>query len=506
MRTVHNGPGVAVRSFVAAMLLLAFTTTGDARPRKAKPRPAKVPKAAPAPTPAPTPPPEPVTPQPAIPVVPAPSPDPVPAPAPNEQRETTEDVVLHRQPGERSAAVGKLPKGTIVVVERVEGRWYRVRADKLVGYLTRTTVSGGDVAIEDTTGAWGAQRRTDVAATGLIVHVSAESSTLFAEPRADAPVVGAVARGSELMILEGPRTAGWLHARDERANEGWIRQAHVADGTASVALGEVVAASPPTLAAPSASATITTEPASRGRSTLSVRADAGIGYRVVGMSLSSNGSGGLANYVMSADATAAALDVDVVARVSQRLFVGVDGRVLLARSSPGIDYVGPSGPPGKIPFSTFGTDVGVRVGVTAKQMFEIAVRAGGHYDAFLARDVDNVAMLPRERLSGLTAGVRVDVLPPRSRVSVTGRFDALVIGSRAQTPGLEDGTSSTARAVWSGVTIRVQLAPHLAVLSAYDFGRATTQWTGMSIRDPSVTEARRVDSTQLVQIGLSTDL
>lgn len=413
--------------------------------------------------------------------------------------------MLHRQPGERSAAVGKLPKGTSVVVERVDGRWYRVRAGKLVGYLTRTTVSGGDVAIEDTTGAWGAQRRTDVAATGLIVHVSAESSTLFAEPRADAPVVGAVTRGSELMILEGPRTAGWLHARDERANEGWIRQAHVADGTAAVALGEVGAASPPTLGA-SSSATITTQPAARGRSGVSVRADAGIGYRVLGMSLSSNGSSGLANYVMSADATAAALDLDVVVRVSQRLFVAVDGRVLLARSSPGIDYLGPSGPPGKIPFSTFGTDVGARVGMTAKQMFELAVRAGGHYDAFLARDVDNVAMLPRERLSGLTAGVRVDVLPPRSRVSVTGRFDALVIGSRAQTPGLEDGTSSTARALWSGVTIRVQLARHLGVLIAYDFGRATTQWTGMSIRDPSVTEARRVDSTQLVQIGLSTDL
>jgi hypothetical protein len=210
--------------------------------------------------------------------------------------------------------------------------------------------------------------------------------------------------------------------------------------------------------------------------------------------------------VGSADASAATFEVDGVARLSSRLFAAADARVQLSRSSPGIDYPGPSGPPGTIPFSTFGTDVGVRGGMTMKQIFGIALRVGGHYDAFLAHDVDNAGMLPRERLAGATLGLRADVTPPRSRINITGRFDALVVGSRAQTEGLEDGTSSTARALWAGATIRVQLARHFAVLGAYDFGRATTRWSGMSVRDPGVTRAERVDSTQLVQIGVSADL
>jgi hypothetical protein len=148
----------------------------------------------------------------------------------------------------------------------------------------------------------------------------------------------------------------------------------------------------------------------------------------------------------------------------------------------------------------------VRAGIHVRRMFEIAARAGGHYDAFITTHVENAGTLPRERLLGATLGARVDIVPPGSRVSATLHADALVVGSRKQTPGLEDGTSSTARAVWGGLTARFQLGKRFAVNAGYDFGRATTEWSGMSVREPGVTSARRIDSTQLVRIGISIGL
>jgi hypothetical protein len=132
------------------------------------------------------------------------------------------------------------------------------------------------------------------------------------------------------------------------------------------------------------------------------------------------------------------------------------------------------------------------------------VRAGVHYDAFLAASADNAGMLPRERLLGATLGARVDVAPERSRFAISARFDALVVGGRAQTAGLEDGPASTARALWGGATMRCALSPRLAVFGGYDFGRASTEWTGMSARQPGATRTRRIDTAQLVEIGLGT--
>jgi len=137
---------------------------------------------------------------------------------------------------------------------------------------------------------------------------------------------------------------------------------------------------------------------------------------------------------------------------------------------------------------------------------QFALRAGGHYDAFVAGSVRNAGMLPRERLLGATLGVRVDIAPDRSPVTVSARFDALAVGARAQTAGLEDGASSTARALWGGATMRYALWPRIAVLVGYDFSRASTEWSGMSLRQPGVTRTRRIDTAQLIQLGISAAL
>jgi hypothetical protein len=239
---------------------------------------------------------------------------------------------------------------------------------------------------------------------------------------------------------------------------------------------------------------------------LSVRADLGIGLRALGMDLTSNAEGGLTNYVLDADAVAATLDVDAAMRLAGKLFVAADARMSASDSSPGIAYPGPTAPAGKIAFRTFASDVGARIGTRARGVFDLALRAGVHYDAFLAAAVKNAGMLPRERLLGATLGARVDIAPERSRFTVTARFDALVVGGRTQTRGLEDGPTSTARALWGGVTMRYALLHRIAVFGGYELYRGSTEWSGMSVRQPGVTRTRRVDTAQVVQLGISTEL
>ena len=420
------------------------------------------------------------------------------APAAADPVRTTDAVVLRRKPAEHADAVANLPAGTEVVVEAEQGRWLRVRSGAAVGYLTRTTVTPTRPVSGGASGAWSQPRRA-AQPRALFVVVTAPTSALRSRPDPAAAPVAELGRGARVEVVDASGRPGWIRGRDEHGSEGWLARADVDNGTAGVAISGATATAP---GAPAASATGPT----RARRAIALRAEAGIGYRSLGMELSSNGTGALANYLVAADAAAALVDVDLAVRVSDRVVVGLDAELAGSHASPGIDYPGPRGAPGTIPFSTLATDAGARAGIRLRDVFVLALRGGVHYDAFVASDVDNAGLLPRERLLGLTAGARVDVVPPRSRISAGLRVDALVLGSRRQTVGLEDGTDSTARAVWAGVSLRVSLRRPWSLVGAYDFGRATTAWTGMSVREPDITAARRVDHTQQIVVGVGAEL
>src|SRR5256885_2075760 len=63
-----------------------------------------------------------------------------------EPRRTIEAATLRKKPGEHEAAVAQLPAHTPVTVLGLEGRWLRVRALSVEGFLTRTQVSEADAA------------------------------------------------------------------------------------------------------------------------------------------------------------------------------------------------------------------------------------------------------------------------------------------------------------------------------------------------------------------------
>ena len=340
----------------------------------------------------------------------------------------------------------------------------------------------------------------------LFIDVVTDRAALRAEPRPDAAEVAGLARGTRLTVVDAASDPAWIHARDAAGHDGWIGRAQIDNGASSVVVTGVDLVELRGIETARDDRGAPPPPAAR----LALRADLGIGFRALGMDLTSNAEGGLTNYVVDAGAVAATLDGDAALRLGGALFAGADLRVSASDSSPGIDYPGPTAPAGKIPFHTFATDAGARIGARLRRVFDVALRAGVHYDAFLTRSVANAGMLPRERLLGATLGARVDIAPERSRFAVTARFDALVIGGRAQTDGLQDGTSSSAHALWGGLTMRYALGHtlghRLAVFGGYDFGRATTRWSGMSVRQPGVTRTSRVDTAQLVQLGVSAEL
>ena len=418
----------------------------------------------------------------------------------DEPWQTMVAVELRAKPGEKGAVVAKLPAGTVVKVQRTEGRWLLVRVGKKVGYLTRTTVTGGPTpAAGGTTGKWSAARRPDptrsATVDALFIEVVGARSVLRAAPAASAAPVAALPRGAQLTVLDATKGA-WIQARDDQGRQGWIARPQVDNGASSVVVtgADLKGASAP----PAEVDRFRRHPLGR----VSLRAAVGAGYRAMAMSFSSNGQRGSANYLVSAAAATVDLSTEATVRLTARGLIGLDVRARLGQSSPGIDYAGRSGATGKVPFSAIDVDGGVRAGLRLRRLVDVSLRAGLHYDAFIAEEVDNVARLPRERLLGATVGARLDLVPPR-RVSVTATFDVLLFGTRQQTAGLEDGEASAAHGLWGGVALHYQLTHHLAVLGAVHFGRTTTDWTGMSVRQPGVTDARRVDSSQLAEVGLS---
>lgn len=341
--------------------------------------------------------------------------------------------------------------------------------------------------------------------------------TLRAKPGERQAAIVTVPAGVVVTVLE--EQGRWLRVRvgaNKKAKVGWLTRttltadsdapAAVDDRFPSPAWGAVTTAPSTAVASPRVRApTQPVRDVQALRRGVALSATASLGYRSLDMRFASDGGSGLANYLVTADAGIAGLDVDVVARPARMIVVGADARVRASYSSPGLAYSGPTLPPGDIPFSIIELDGGVRGG-WRRGAIEVALRAGVHYGAFLADDVDNPGRLPRERLLGATAGGAITIAPRRSRVRVDVHGDVLVAGDRKQTPGLEDGMTNDARALWVGAALRYRLAPRWSALGAFRVSRATTSWQGPSVRQPDVTTADRVDTSQILELGVAAEL
>ena len=218
-----------------------------------------------------------------------------------------------------------------------------------------------------------------------------EPVTLRKKPGEKEAVAAKLAANTEVIVIS--EDGRWLKVRANGA-EGYLTRTQISDDGPPAAPAGAWSAHPPevlgkraeVVAGPAAVAAYTRAAPAR----LALHGELGIGYRSLGMDLTSNAEGGLTNYLVDADAMAAVLDGGGTLRLGGALFVGFDARSSVSSSSPGIDYPGPTAAPGKIPFTTFALDAGGRAGVRVHDI-DPAVRAGGHYDAFLPKSVDNAA-------------------------------------------------------------------------------------------------------------------
>ena len=408
-----------------------------------------------------------------------------------ETRTTTVAVTVRKRPGERAAAVVRIPINTDGTIVREEGRWFLVKVNGAEGYVARTTLTTPAPAVS-TTPVWSAPRAP--LGDALMVEVTTATASLRATPASDGASIATLARGAKLAVIDATKPS-WVNARDAEGRTGWVARGDVADGATAVTLTSEVR--DPTVAPSFVRA---------APRRLAITTEVIAGYRAFGVDLTSNVDGTLTNYVVDSNAVALSLRGVGTLQLGGRWFVAGDAQAAISAASPGITYQSATSMSGKIPFRTFAAEVGARVGARAGHAFSLALRAAGHYDAFLPDEVENAGMLARERLLGVTAGARIDIVPPHSRISAALRFDVLAFGARAQTPGLEDGASSVARGAWGGITLRFPISRRWSVIGDYEAARATTQWSGRSVRQPSVTRARRVDATQLLQLGIGAEL
>ncbi|MBK9037289.1 MAG: SH3 domain-containing protein [Myxococcales bacterium] len=401
-------------------------------------------------------------------------------------RVTLGEVTLRKHPGENQDAVATYAAGVTVKVLVIQGRWVKVQIDKSVGWVPRTKLSEPSAPPAPEPAATGRSRQ-------LSVEVRGADAVVRAEPASGAASVAPVAVGARLAVIPGA-APGWLHVDDGHGHVGWIEAAAVGDpGAAAASTAPTKAGAPARDVGPARAVTA-------GAWTL--HATAAVGYRSLDQRFTSNATGGLANYSVSADASVAELGLAATPRLGRgAVRLGADARARFTSSSPGIDYPGPTLAPGTIPFTMFegagAVHAGYRLGPVVPQL-----RVGGYYGAFLADDVANAGRMPREALWAVFTGLGVEVVPPRSRVRLEARADLAVAGGRRQTPGLADGMTSDAGAAWLELRLAYTVAAHVAVFAGISYDRYATDWSGASERWADVTSAQRIDHAQLIEIGI----
>ncbi len=431
-------------------------------------------------------------------------------------RTTLEAVTLRKRPGERQPAAGKLAAGTEIVVEAEQERWLRVRAGGITGYVTRTTVSAPRVtrtaaatqdmrsqsshetvesgeqlaatAAVDVDGprptSWRTTRElatTKATSTALFATVTVRSSVVRTEPVATSDEVATLSEGTRVTVMEARSTPGWIQVRDADDQVGWIAQSELGNGHDMV----TAAAGEPPARLLDAAATATVAADEDHHQRWSLHLAAGAGYRALASQIESSGG----TQQLAGRASVARVDLDTAAYALPSIFVGVDAHLEVGRSAVELDGAGAGAVHG-----TRGLAAGVRVGVRPRGIAELSLRAGTRRESVKVIEGEGA----EEQLSGTTLGVRVDVKPSRSRLAARLEVDSLVAGTWQQGEG---AMQRPARAQWAGMTIGVRIIGAVSLHATFELAHASTVWTDTATAEPAST--RRIDTSQLLQVGLS---
>ena len=429
---------------------------------------------------------------------------------------TSVETPLFAGPGEASRKLAVLAPGTEVEIIGRKGRWLKTRAAGKRGWVPRSAVDEAQTpeppSPSPEPGRWrarpavraGAERKAIWMDGSELVRVGQHSIAARAEPRAAAAAVFDAAPGDELRVA-GRRTPGWLLVENARGVSGWVARSSLRVAPAAPA------AAPPAAVERDAARSAQRQEPDRATALLAgrrwIRAGAGIGIASLASDFSSDGTGELGAYRISASAAAASSSLELAVAPTRRLWMAADGGYQLALGIPGIRQRGAEEAAVAAPlgFAWHRFDGGGRLGLRVGTSALAYARVGYHFEWFHVDEVSNPGRLARESLSGPTAGLGLTAALGTS-VLLRARADLLVGGRRRQTPGLEDGEDSSALAAWGEIGVSYLAARSLAFAAAYSLGWAHTEWRGSSPRQPDVTGAVRTDRSHLLLVGVEKQL
>lgn len=476
-----------------------------------------------------------------------------------ERVRTTRTTKVHQRTGEQSGVVTKVAAGKTLNVIARQGRWLKVRVNGRTGWVTQSSVvsleardvprntrrrpfvdgrstrrgwSGG--APEDRVGADAidgdddggadeggddddetgrASRRDrdddrgrrgrdrdrdddddddegdegdddgddegdDAADDVRMVTVTAAKAKLYPRTSKRARPLLTVRRGAQLVVLDEHESGKWIRVEDEDGAAGWIA-ADAVEG-----------------------------PGGR-RQKRTVAATARLGFASVGGKFTSNGTvmAGASpppDYSFGSNAVSVAIGGELTFAMKKDYFVGAGLEYLGCVATPGIRYA--SGMMAEdIGFKTHDVDVRLLGGYDFHKASGMTAwaRLGYHYGVFSVANLNNLAKLPAETFRGPTVGAALRIPRLSGKFGGEASVDLVYPGTRKQTAGIEDGTTTASRAAslellgtyaWKGAW---QLG------AGYHFGYASTRWTGQSARIPTATAARRTDLSHVVTVGLA---
>lgn len=216
------------------------------------------------------------------------------------------------------------------------------------------------------------------------------------------------------------------------------------------------------------------------------------------------------NYNLSTSGVSVNLGGAYVMPISKGKFlVGGELAYMGVKALPGIQYMSKT-----TAISTHSIDLRAVGGYPLKNSLGMVAwgRLGYHYDVFAVGDVSNLAnntaKLPSESLSGLALGAALTAPTITPKIGAQASVDALVVGSRAQTKGLEDGASPSAFAMWLSLGGTYQLRRATTIDAGYRLGYVSNSFGAQvegSMRGHTATASSvtRVDLSHTISLGVS---
>jgi opacity protein-like surface antigen len=333
---------------------------------------------------------------------------------------------------------------------------------------------------------------------------SATPATVQSTPRAT-KMVDSNPPSAEPAMARNDEEAPPLGAADKQDDKPGMRKKKVVLASSDPSAVGMTAADRSALEADSS---VAASALPHGNNYFSVGAKAGVA--IINQRFTSNGSGSLANYDASSAALGAQVGLGYQRGIGRYFRLGLDGEYAFAGAAA-FKYKAADGSNVTLGVQDHTIDAGASAGLHFNVIggLDLGLRLGGELALNLIQATTK-APLPSDRVLGLTIGLGMALpafatiadRPLGAHVVAMG----LVPAQRVQTPGLEEGPSSSTVGFGVAAGLAYNLVKGLYMNFDYSYGLVLTHFEGQARRNTTITAADRGNEQHLIVLGLSYNL